>query len=90
MILSNEAAKFANETHKFENELVSNDTNGTVEKEIALDEEVKEKKSMYKQFIELYEAGLSSEEIMAKTNMAKQTFKNCKSRYNKELKTAQV
>lgn len=73
----------SNETYKFENELAPNDT---IAKEIALDEEVKERKSMYQQFVELYEAGLSAEEIMDKTKMAKQTFKNYKSRYNKELK----
>lgn len=76
MILSKESIKLKSESIP----------NETIAKEIALDEEIKERKSMYQQFVELFEAGLSAEEIMDRTKMAKQTFKNYKSRYNKELK----
>lgn len=71
------------ETIKLKSESIPNET---IAKEIILDEEIKERKSMYQQFVELFEAGLSAEEIMDRTRMAKQTFKNYKSRYNKELK----
>lgn len=64
--------------------------------EVALDLDVPEvivaatteKKTKYQMFVELFEAGLTNEEIMEKTDMAKQTLKNYKTKYNKELKLA--
>ena len=66
--------------------------------EVALDLDVPEvivaatteKKTKYQIFCELFESGLSSDEIMARTNMAKQTFKNYKCKYTKELKLVEV
>ena len=56
------------------------------EKKPAAKKTTTEKKTKYQIFCELFESGLSSDEIMARTNMAKQTYKNYKCRYTKELK----
>lgn len=92
MILSNETLNIENiDNNKF------TDTKQIEEKEESEIQEIKEnkivnlsncRKTKYELFVELFEAGFSSQEIMEKTNMAKQTLKNYKSKYTKELRTS--
>lgn len=81
MILSNETINISNNEPKEEvREIIQ---------EVSLDIEVPEvTKTKYEMFCELYAAGKSTDEIMQITNMAKQTLKNYKTKYNKELKLA--
>ena len=75
MLLSNESVTINNTPKEETKEFIE---------EVALDLDVPEvivaatteKKTKYQIFCELFESGLSSDEIMARTNMAKQTFKN--------------